>query len=290
MKSIRKTLYFCLGMLVVFFAAQLAIAWWAKQSIGNEVIQGTHKNTSAIIVLNELVTTAQRLKSHEKDFFIYADNSNIKKRKDFVREWGITADKVQDILKTIKTNHDGNFSEDELKQAGAWIEAASYYIDQMKKIIDMVDSGQQASRNNGNLRLYTPAEASRLATVAEEKFSTLLISSVLEMSENKSNDVLSLAEMAQKRFDHFLLTTLINSALGIALAVFLLVVLLKLIMSSIQSLSQQMEELSRGKTEEKTVSTTTVIEFDILAKAVERVSITQQMLLSRLYKLQPKEK
>lgn len=290
MKSIRKTLYFSLGMLVIFFAAQLVVVWWAKQSIGNEVIHVMHKNTSASILLNGLAMTVEQLNGHEKDFFIYADSSNIKKRKDHVREWILASDEMQDILNTIKINKDRIFSENDLRQVETWIGAANYYIDQMKKIIDMVDTEQQGSRNNGMMRLYPPAEANLLIAEARDKFSTILISGVSEMSRNKSNEMLALTDIAQKRFDHLLLTATINASLGILLALFLLAVLLKLILSPIQTLSQQMEELSRGKPEEKTVSTNTVVEFDVLAKAVERISITQQMLLSRLHKLQPKEK
>jgi hypothetical protein len=304
MQSIRSKLLAGLGLIILFFLAQAVIVWFGQEAAKRNVVDATRKNTLASSQLAELAVRAQQVRRYEKEYFVYV--SNEEKRNGYIKEWTGTADKIKQDLQVMRKNADGAYTQEDLGQIGNWTSATEFYTSEMAKIFDAVNTRQSkissvaqpvvvtapiaATGQKGAAApvppaeppvvMFAPTEVNAMIGPGKDRLSGVLIKGVSEMSAAKTKDTLALVDVANASFKRLLLSVLATVGLGLAIALALMSQLPKAVSKPIQMLTKAVDEMTKGNLEQKVAAG--VKEFDGLAKALDRMRVSQQALVQRL--------
>jgi HAMP domain-containing protein len=307
MKSIRSRVVAGLGLIIVFFLIQAALVWWGQNAVRRDVVDTTRQNTIASSQLGELSVLAQQVRRYEKEYFVYVGNAE--RREAYVKEWSGTSDKITKLLSTMRTNADKAFNESDIGKIGNWASAAEFYGGEMRKIFGSVNDQAAriassvvppvaASPAPANAKAATAAGATAVAvaptpdmfsavevntmiTAGKDRFSGVLIKGASEMTAEKTKQTLALAEVATQGFNQLLAAVLGTVAVGILIAVALIMTLPNAVTNPLKKLTALVDNISKGNLDDK-VDTGGVVEFEGLAKALERLRLGQQALVARM--------
>jgi HAMP domain-containing protein len=311
MKSIRSRLVAGLALIILFFLAQLAIVYNGLQDARTDVVVGTTKNTIAASQLSELSLLAQQVRRYEKEYFVYVTNPE--RRNNYIKEWTGTSDKITKLIQTMRTNSDGAFSQDDVAKMSNWTSAADFYSAEMKKVFASVDertakvaaavaepapesavtapvkpvsktapapvvAAQAAAPAPA---MYSSIEVNGMITAGKDRLSGSLVKGVSDMSAAKTKATLELHELAQDEFNEVLYAVLGTVAIGVLIAALLMWKLPSSVTTPLAALSKSVDEMSKGNLDLK-ISSGGVVEFEGMAKALERLRLGQQALVQRM--------
>ena len=294
MTSIRSRLVAGLTLIILFFLAQAALIWWAENTAKNEVVDATRKNTVASSELSQLAVLAQQVRRYEKEYFVYVGNEE--KRNGYVKEWTDTSEKITNLLSTMSANKGAAFAKSDLTAIANWTSASEFYKSEMLKIFATVRTAAAAIPAAGPAATATkavttaaPAATSMLTSVqvndmikdGKNRFSDVLIKGVSAMSAEKTKATLALSDAANSSFDKLLLGVLSTVGVGVLLSIFLMITLPKAVTNPLATLTQSVDNISKGNLDAK-VDAGGIKEFEGLAKALERMRLGQQALVSRM--------
>jgi HAMP domain-containing protein len=304
MKSIRSRLIAGLGLIIVFFLVQMALVWWGQDTARRDVVDATRKNTIASSQLSELAVMAQQVRRYEKEYFVYVGNKE--RRENYIKEWGGTADKIAKQLQSMRSNKDSAFSAEDLGKIGNWESASDFYGSEMRKIFSAV-TDQSAKVDAANappavvtapaakgivkvaeaasapapVVMLSPVEANSMITAGKDRFSGVLIKGVSDMTGEKTKQTLALAEVASDGFNKLLYAVMATVAVGVLIALILMFTLPSAVTSPLEKLTTSVDNISKGNLDAK-VEAGGILEFDGLAKALERMRLGQQALVARM--------
>lgn len=306
MSSIKSRVILGLSLIVVFFIAQAALVWSTRDRLHTEVVEVTRRNTLATVALSELSVLAQQIRRYEKEYFVYVGNEA--RRTAYVKEWTQTHDKISALIATAMENKGGAFSESDLAKVAGWRASSDFYGQQMKMIFGTVDSRAtqvaqaaaaavaadakpattKAPANAGTAAAATPAvtmmgptEVNDMIKDGKDRFSAGLIKGVSDLQTEKSRETLSLGDVASKGFDRLIYGVLITVALGIVVALALIVLLPGTVTGPVARLATAVDAMSRGQLDTP-LEAGKISEFEMLEKALERMRLAQQAMVSRL--------
>jgi HAMP domain-containing protein len=308
MKSIRSRLVAGLGLIIVFFLLQAALVWWGQDTVRRDVVDATRKNTIASSQLGELAVLAQQIRRYEKEYFVYVTNKD--KRDGYIKEWETTASKTDKLLAAMRSNANKEFDDIEVGKIKNWAGAADFYGSEMRKIFSATNnqaalvsaasaapvaaSDTKPSASAGSAKpaavavpatapiaMFTPIEVNVMIAAGKDRFSGELIKGVTEMLKDKTAQTLALADVAASGFAKMLYAVLLTVAVGILIAAGLMLTLPKSVTTPLAALTDSVDAISKGSLDTK-VDSCGIVEFEGLAKALERLRIGQQALVARM--------
>jgi methyl-accepting chemotaxis protein len=299
--SIQNRLRTGLSLIVAFFVVQAALVWWAQDGIRRDVVDTTKTNTLASAELSQLAILAQQIRRYEKEYFVYVGNAD--GRAKYEKEWSGAAAKITAGLDAMG-KASSPFDAAERSKVTEWRQAADFYMAEMRKVFAAATerAGQTALDDTAAgaapdgapgaaakaaapavapVTMLSPIQANDMIKAGKDRFSDVVIKGVAAMSEEKSKATLALGDVANKGFSTLLLGVLATVALGVLIALALLVLLPKSVSAPIETLTQAVDNMSRGALDQA-VSARGVVEFDGLAKALDRMRVAQQSLVARM--------
>jgi nitrogen fixation/metabolism regulation signal transduction histidine kinase len=308
MKSIRSRLVLGLGLIIIFFLAQAALVWYSQATAKSSVVDTARKNTIASSQLTDLAVLAQQVRRYEKEYFVYVGNEE--RRNSYIKEWTGTSDKITKLLGQMRTNSDGAFTTDDIAKVTNWQSAADFYSSEMKKIFGAVNdqaakvaqaaqatpTAAPAAANAGKptakpgeaaapaapaVAMFAATEVNTMITAGKDRLSGVLIKGTSEMSAEKTQQTLSLSEVAAGGFNQVFAGVMLTVAVGIIIALILMVTLPKAVTAPLQTLTAAVDDLSKGKLDAK-IDAGNVAEFAGLSTALERMRVGQQALVARM--------
>ncbi len=307
MKSIRSRLIAGLGLIIVFFLVQMALVWWGQDTARRDVVDATRKNTIASSQLSELAVMAQQVRRYEKEYFVYVGNKE--RRENYTKEWTGFADKITKQLQTMRSNKDNAFATDDLGKIGNWEAASEFYASEMRKIFSTVTDVSakvdaaaasasatvvvaasakgaaakvaEAAPAPTAVVMPSPGEVNTMITAGKDRFSGVLIKGVAEMTAEKTKQTLALADVAADGFNKLLYAVMATVAVGVLIALALMFTLPGAVTTPLAKLTASVDNISKGDLDAK-VEAGGILEFDGLAKALERMRLGQQALVSRM--------
>jgi methyl-accepting chemotaxis protein len=309
MKSIRSRLVAGLSLIIVFFLVQMALVWWGQDTTRRDVVDATRKNTIASSQLSELAVMAQQVRRYEKEYFVYVGNKE--RRENYTKEWTGTADKIAKHLQNMRSNKDNAFNASDLGKIGNWEGASDFYGSEMRKIFSTVtdvsakvDAAASAvvtptvaatPAAKGMVKVAeavpapapapvvmpSPGEVNTMITAGKDRFSGVLIKGVSEMTGEKTKQTLALADVATDGFNKLLYAVMGTVAVGVLIALALMFTLPGAVTSPLAKLTASVDNISKGNLDAK-VEAGGILEFDGLAKALERMRLGQQALVARM--------
>jgi methyl-accepting chemotaxis protein len=109
----------------------------------------------------------------------------------------------------------------------------------------------------------------------------VLIKGVSAMSAEKTKATLALGDVANASFEKLLFGILFTVAVGVLLSVFLMLTLPKSVTAPLDILTKSVDEMSKGNLDAK-IDASDIKEFAGLSKALERMRLGQQAMLTRI--------
>ena len=295
--SIQNRLRTGLALIVAFFVLQAALVWWVQDGIRRDVVDAAKSNTLASAELSQLAVLAQQIRRYEKEYFVYVGNAD--GRAKYEKEWSGAATKIAASLETI-SKPSSPFDAAERSKASDWRQASEFYGAEMRKVfaaateraaqtaLDDTAAGAAPKATaavtataTAPVTMLTPIQANDMIKAGKDRFSDVLIKGVAAMADQKSKATLALGDVADKGFSTLLLGVLATVALGVLIALGLLVLLPKSVSSPIEALTAAVDNMSKGALD-LPVSSGGVLEFDGLAKALDRMRVAQQSLVARM--------
>jgi methyl-accepting chemotaxis protein len=298
--SIQKKLLIGLGLIVAFFLLQAALVWFAQERIRKEVVDEAKINTLASADLSKLAVLAQQIRRYEKEYFVYVSNSE--RRANYEKEWTQTSQKIAEALQQMQGAKDSPFNAADKGLISSWIDANNFYGSEMGKIFAAVkdkaaqiDSASQAAAAPADPKakpaapqaavelpaMLSPIEANGMITAGKDRFSGVLIKGVADMSAQKTKATLGLSDVANEGFRNLLYGVLGTVVVGVLLALFLLKTLPEAVTKPLSTLTESVDAMSKGNLE-LPVDAGGVVEFEGLAKALDRMRVGQQALVARM--------
>lgn len=308
MKSISSRLIAGLSLIVIFFLVQASLVWWGQNSVRRDVVDTTRANTLASSQLGELAVLAQQIRRYEKEYFVYVTNKE--KRDGYTKEWETTAEKINKLLLGMRSNKDKEFNDIEVSKIKNWAGAADFYGSEMRKIFTLVTGQASAAAATAATLAAAPAadtkasaatkavavavaapapaptgigpiEANVMIAAGKDRFSGELIKGVTEMLKDKTAQTLALGDVAASGFAKMLTAVLATVAVGVLIAVGLMLTLPKSVTAPLATLTASVDAISKGSLDTK-VDSGGIVEFDGLAKALERLRLGQQAMVARM--------
>ena len=224
MSSIKSRVILGLSLIVVFFVAQAALVWSAKDRLYTDVVEVTRRNTLATVALSELSVLAQQVRRYEKEYFVYVGNEV--RRNGYVKDWTQTHDRISTLIASTMENRGGAFSSADIAKVTGWRAASDFYGEQMKMIFATVDSrakqvAQAAAADveakpvatkaattadaTPAITMMGPTEVNEMIKDGKDRFSAGLIKGVSELQTEKARETLTLGDVASKGFDRLIM-------------------------------------------------------------------------------------
>ena len=300
MNSIKSRLILGLSLIIVFFLAQAALLWWGQSTTKDEVVQIVRKNTQAASQLTELAVLAQQIRRYEKEYFVYV--ADAEKRGKYVTEWTGTFGKMSQLMVTLRNNGDDAFSITDLGEIANWAAASEFYGREMQRIFNAVDDQAAKVAEYQQVKLsapaaeagapgiepaaravvmFSPIEVNAQIGAGKDRLSGVLIKGVAAMSQEKTQQTLALAEVAEGGFNKVFYGVMATVVVGVLVALSLMANLPKAVTTPLAQLTKAVENLSTGQLDKK-IDVGQVTEFAGLAVALERLRIGQQALVARM--------
>jgi methyl-accepting chemotaxis protein len=199
------------------------------------------------------------------------------------------------------------FTLGERNDMSKWADAAEFYGAEMRKIFDAVKGRQgkiaetlaaaavvpvaSVVKNAKSadapaavvvpIAMFAAPETNDMIKAGKDRFAADLIKGVGDMSKSKTEATLKLAQTADDAFRKLLLGVLSTVALGVLLGLALLLMLPKLVSGPLTKLTGAVDNMSKGALDNP-VDAGGVVEFEGLAKSLDRMRVAQQTLVARM--------
>ncbi len=302
MTSIRRRLQAGFLVAIGFFALQTAIFYGSGSAIETDITATVQKNTQVSAKLSGLASDVQRIRGYEKEYFIYV--ADIEKRNGYVADWTNAGLSAEATMQSLQQNSDSYLTTTEVAQVNEWQQAFEFYKSEMQKIFARVNSQNSADAIAYNqklpaqtpaakpnkaaaptpqlsrVELLSPSEVNAMIGPGKDRLNAVFVKGVAEMGQARLKDTLGLTGSIHHGFSQMAAIFLTVSLMGIALATFLLLTMPTLISTPIARLSNSVDLLSKGAIEQE-IEVGDVIEFQPLAKGLERLRMAQSLLVER---------
>jgi methyl-accepting chemotaxis protein len=274
MNSLRGRIIGGLLVLMAFVVGQYFLVNHYQDSSREQVERAIGRNYAAGTMLSEFAITGQAIRRYEKEYFIYHDDPE--GRKKYTKEWSDTFARLQNQLSLMQANPNRVFSKDDLVEFSIWAGDLAVYGSEMRKIMDSVEKdGAQAPAGTNPTR-----EVNAQIRMGKDRFANLLKGAV-KMEGVKAKEAVASSQVVNENFerlDNLLLATVVA---GVVLVAFLVLTLPRAITAPIESLVEAADTMSKGKLDQ-TIYSAGISEFEVLERALERMRVTQIAMMERM--------
>lgn len=268
MLTIRKKLYLGFALILAFSLGQAAVTYLNLNQSEALVKQAIGKDFNASVEIARIGIEAQKLRRFEKEYLIYVGSKD--QRAKYFVDWKGAHDQIRSMLDRIVENRDGNWSAGDIAKAREWQASLKAYGDGFAGVALGADSGQITSTLQGN-------EAVR---EAKDAFRVLLDGTTVGI-EQKFKQAAASEQAIGRKFLLVNIVIAIAALAGIGLVAVLLVIVPNSISRPIELLTRSAHDMSTGIMN-KPVAVAGSPEFKGLADTLERMRVSQQMLIERL--------
>jgi nitrate/nitrite-specific signal transduction histidine kinase len=268
MFTIRNKLYFGFGLILLFILAQFAVVFvYLKQSeklVDNAINRDFHTSVEVARIGIE----AQKLRRFEKEYLMYIHSPS--NRGKYFIEWKEASDAVAAKLRQIIENRDQRWSNRDAAAAREWQQSLDAYVNGFKEVVAAVDNGQITSTLQGNDAVRDAKDAFRV-----------LLDGTAKKIEIKYERAAVSAKAVEGKFQLVTIVLVVVALAGTVLAAAMLVLLPTSIGRPIEMLTRAAHDMSTGNLG-KAISVSGSPEFKELGATLERMRVSQQMIIDRL--------
>lgn len=273
MLSVRNKLYVGFGLILLFIVCQFAAVFFLQSQSQALVDTALERDFHGSVDVARIGIEAQKMRRFEKEYLIYIASAN--HRGKYLAEWREAGDKVRAGLASIVENMDRRWSEQAIASAREWQKSLAAYETGFMNVVAAADSGQITSTLQGNDGVNDAKNAFRVlldgtsATIERKYQSAVAATKEIEGNFKLVNVVLAGVAIA-----------------GVLLAAVMLVMVPSSIGRPIEALTQAAHEMSTGNLG-KSISVTGSPEFKKLGETLERMRVSQQVIINRLKASRP---
>lgn len=266
--TIRNKLYLGFGLILAFILGQAVITYLLLNQSETLVRQTIDKDFNASVEIARIAVEAQKLRRFEKEYLIYVGIPG--QRDKYFSEWKGAHDQIKLMLNRIIQSRDTTWSSDDVTKAKEWLASLGAYENGFTRMVQQADSGTITTTLQGNEAVREAKDAFRV-----------LLDGTAQGGDLKLQSATKSGQTIFSKFGTVNLVLVISALAGIGLVVVLLVVVPASISGPIEALTRSAHDMSIGNVS-KPVTVTGGAEFKDLSETLERMRISQQMLLERM--------
>lgn len=267
--SIRSKLMFSFILIFLVTVGLGAVSYFFAQDNMRLVDQAISKDFNGSIQISELAILAQKIRRYEKEYFMYIGNAE--KQNKYEKEWNETFAKIKEKLTALRKNRGGIWSSADWLEFDKWEQSLKDYGAGFRQVVADVDAG-----------VHTDTLAANSAVQdAKNKFRTLVNGTIDFANAKYEAAALARQEIKVKSKE---LNTILLAALAVsaALCLVLILVMPRAIVKPIRVLSDSASAMSKGELEKPVPTGVGIKDFSELAATLERMRISQKMLIQRM--------
>jgi methyl-accepting chemotaxis protein len=268
MLTIRNKLFIGFGLILLFILVQFAVVFVYLKQSQTLVDTAVDRDFRAGVEIARIGIEAQKLRRFEKEYLIYVGSPS--QRVKYLAEWKETSDALRTALGRIVENQDKHWSQADISAAREWQQSLAAYISGFTRVVTAAENGQITGTLQGNDAVREAKDAFRLmldgtATAIERKYQGAAIS----------------AKAIDGKFYLVNVVLVVVALVGAALAAAMLVLVPTSIGRPIEALTRAARDMSTGNLA-KSITVTGSPEFKELGATLERMRVSQQMIIERL--------
>ncbi len=235
----------------------------------NRLVAGAiSQDFNGSIIISQLAVDAQQIRRYEKEYFMYIGNA--KKKIKYQNEWSEIYHKLKEQLGTMLQDKGGIWTEADKQKFQSWQTSLEAYGRGFNKVIEDVNNGVINDTLTANKAVQEAKNAFRV-----------MVNGTIEEFHAKYQHALN-AETQIKASNTFLIWVLLGGVGGsVILCLILLSVVPRSITRPITLLSEAAETMSKGQLNTTVPTKLRVTDFLGLANTLERMRISQKVLLER---------
>ncbi len=254
--------------ILLLLIIQSAVTIYFVDETKRNVIGSVQNEFYTGLEFNRIAEKSQQLRRYEKEYFIYV--ADLEKRRKYYQEWLFAVESLKENIQEIVDNSEGIWSDQDSLQAKEWLAAQQFYVDSFQSITSRVEAGE----------IQDTLSANELIKDGKNRFRP-----VIDGSSRAGDLKYKEAEKSVERIsdDFFTLEVIILGAiiLSIFVAMFFIIVLPRMLTKPIEELTAAATRMSMGDLGQRIVSGNTTLEFRLLAETLERMRISQSLLLKK---------
>jgi methyl-accepting chemotaxis protein len=268
MLTIRNKLNLGFGLILLFILAQFGVIYVLLKQSYALVDTAVDRDFHASVEIAHIGVEAQKLRRFEKEYLIYVGSPS--NRGKYLAEWKEASETVRKGVNHIIENKDKSWSQADISAAREWQQSLDAYVSGFMAVVAAADNGQITSTLQGNDAVREAKDAFRL---------------LLDGTTKSINQKFQSASVSAKAIDgKFSLVTMVLVVVGLAgaaLAAAMLVLVPASIGRPIEVLTRAAHDMSTGNLA-KAITVTGSPEFKELGATLERMRVSQQMIIDRL--------
>lgn len=268
MFTIRNKLHLGFGLILLFILGQFAVIYLFLKESQSLVDTAITRDFQASVEVAQIGTAAQKLRRFEKEYLIYVSSPT--HRSKYFADWQGTHDEIHSTLARIVKNEDGRWSEEDLGKVREWQASLDTYAYGFTNVAQSVERGQITNTLAGNDAVRD----------AKDAFRVLLDGTAAKIARKYQHAAAS-AKAIETKFQLVNIVLIVVAVAGIVLVAAMLIRVPASIARPIESLTRAAHEMSTGNLG-KSISISGSPEFKQLADTLERMRISQQVIMSRL--------
>lgn len=270
MQSIRGKLMSGFGLMLLFIIGQSAVTYFYFQNNESLVRQAINQDFKASTEIAKIAVAGQQLRRYEKEYFIYVDN--VDKRRSYSKKFNDSSAKLKAVVDGVLNDRTDTWSFSDKQEVRRWKEALDTYGRGFNEVTNKVERGEIATTLGANAAIQD----------AKNAFRTLLKGAAKGGDAKYQNAEATRTQIA-KNLEIVNYVLIAASAAGIVLVLVLMLTIPGSISKPIEALNEAAMKMSTGDLDQKVPSSGTV-EFKDLAKTLERMRISQKLMVDQLKK------
>lgn len=269
MSSITRTLRLGFALLLFSIVGQSAVGLLTATSNNELVTDAINEDFNRSLLISQIAIEGNKLRRYEKEYFIYVGDA--KKMRKYEGEWSASYHKLKNMIAGAMNDSSGAWSSSQKNVLKAWAASLEAYAIGFNEVVQRVHAGS----------ITDTIAANKAVQPAKNKFRVLL-----NGAEASGADLLARAEfsaLAIKRNNAMTIGIFVfSSVIGIALAIWMLISTPRAINRPVAMLAASAQEMSTGNISLAVPVEKTPQEFRTLAETIERMRVSQKVLIHRL--------
>jgi len=269
MSSINSTLRIGFAVLLLLFIAQSAVGYFTARNSDHLVTAAINEDFNTSVLISRIAIEGNKLRRYEKEFFIYVGNQD--KMAKYTGEWETSHGKLKDMLTVAINDSTGAWTPEQQNILRAWDASLEGYASGFRAVVQRVNNGEITNTVAANVAVQD----------AKNKFRVLLNGASSSGTELYGRAAKSAREI-KKTNDFTVKLFSATSLFGITLALWLFIAIPRAIDKPVSLLAETAQEMSTGNVSLRVPVDQTPREFRTLADTLERMRISQTVLIRKL--------
>ena len=267
--KISHVLRIGLAVMLAIIGLQSALTYYFASTNVELIQEAVERDFDASLHIARISLAANKIRRYEKEYFIYVQSPS--KRAEYSTHWEGTYAELKQLLQTGLDTQDPRWSEEDRIRFDQWDQALETYARGFRNVVRSVESSQ----------IRDPVLANSAIRDAKNRFRVVLHGAA-EGGRTRYQHARENVERIETNNDNAIIAVGAAVAISIAFALFLLLAMPRSIARSVGLLSDAAESMSRGKIDLTIPVERTNREFRGLAQTLERMRVSQKVLMDRM--------